>query len=153
MLLIDAVRGIIFYNTGGKKMMKEFIFRGLIAAGFGPIVYGIVIFIIETCGVNAMQDGSMILKAILSTYMMAFICAGASVIWQNERLGLGYSALIHGTVIYISYLITYLLNGWLDHDKIGQFSIIFISGYIIIWLIIFITEKLKAKKLNQQLNK
>ena len=134
-------------------MMKEFIFRGLIAAGFGPIVYGIVIFIIETCGVNAMQDGSMILKAILSTYMMAFICAGASVIWQNERLGLGYSALIHGTVIYISYLITYLLNGWLDHDKIGQFSIIFISGYIIIWLIIFITEKLKAKKLNQQLNK
>jgi uncharacterized membrane-anchored protein len=85
--------------------------------------------------------------------MMAFICAGASVIWQNERLGLGYSALIHGTVIYISYLITYLLNGWLDHDKIGQFSIIFISGYIIIWLIIFITEKLKAKKLNQQLNK
>lgn len=136
-----------------KKMMKEFIFRGLIAAGFGPIVYGIVIFIIETCGVNAMQDGSMILKAILSTYMMAFICAGASIIWQNERLGLGYSALIHGTVIYISYLITYLLNGWLDHDKIGQFSIIFISGYIIIWLIIFITEKLKAKKLNQQLNK
>ena len=136
-----------------KKMMKEFIFRGLIAAGFGPFVYGIVIFIIETCGVNAMQDGSMILKAILSTYMMAFICAGASVIWQNERLGLGYSALIHGTVIYISYLITYLLNGWLDHDKIGQFSIIFISGYIIIWLIIFITEKLKAKKLNQQLNK
>ena len=136
-----------------KKMMKEFIFRGLIAAGFGPIVYGIVIFIIETCGVNAMQDGSMILKAILSTYMMAFICAGASVIWQNERLGLGYSALIHGTVIYISYLITYLLNGWLDHDKIGQFSIIFISGYIIIWLIIFITEKLNAKKLNQQLNK
>lgn len=136
-----------------KKMMKEFVFRGLIAAGFGPIVYGIVIFIIETCGVNAMQDGSMILKAILSTYMMAFICAGASVIWQNERLGLGYSALIHGTVIYISYLITYLLNGWLDHDKIGQFSIIFISGYIIIWLIIFITEKLKAKKLNQQLNK
>ena len=136
-----------------KKMMKEFIFRGLIAAGFGPIVYGIVIFIIETCGVNAMQDDSMILKAILSTYMMAFICAGASVIWQNERLGLGYSALIHGTVIYISYLITYLLNGWLDHDKIGQFSIIFISGYIIIWLIIFITEKLKAKKLNQQLNK
>lgn len=136
-----------------KKMMKEFIFRGLIAAGFGPIVYGIVIFIIETCSVNAMQDGSMILKAILSTYMMAFICAGASVIWQNERLGLGYSALIHGTVIYISYLITYLLNGWLDHDKIGQFSIIFISGYIIIWLIIFITEKLKAKKLNQQLNK
>lgn len=136
-----------------KKMMKEFVFRGLIAAGFGPIVYGIVIFIIETCGVNAMQDGSMILKAILSTYMMAFICAGASIIWQNERLGLGYSALIHGTVIYISYLITYLLNGWLDHDKIGQFSIIFISGYIIIWLIIFITEKLKAKKLNQQLNK
>ena len=136
-----------------KKMMKEFIFRGLIAAGFGPIVYGIVIFIIETCGVNAMQDGSMILKAILSTYMMAFICAGASVIWQNERLGLGYSALIHGTVIYISYLITYLLNGWLDNEKIGLFSIIFISGYIIIWLIIFITEKLKAKKLNQQLNK
>ena len=136
-----------------KKMMKEFILRGLIAAGFGPVVYGIVIFIIEACGVRAMQDGNMIFKAILSTYMMAFICAGASVIWQNERLGLGYSALIHGTIIYITYLITYLLNGWLDNEKIGLFSIIFISGYIIIWLIIFITEKIKAKKLNQQLNK
>lgn len=136
-----------------KKMMKEFILRGLIAAGFGPVVYGIVIFIIEACGVRAMQDGDMIFKAILSTYMMAFICAGASVIWQNERLGLGYSALIHGTIFYITYLITYLLNGWLDNGKIGLFSIIFISGYIIIWLIIFITEKIKAKKLNQQLNK
>ena len=128
-----------------KKMIKEFILRGLIAAGFGPVVYGIVIFIIEVCGVRAMQDGDMIFKAILSTYMMAFICAGASVIWQNERLGLGYSALIHGTIIYITYLITYLLNGWLANGKIGLFSIIFISGYIIIWLIIFITEKIKER--------
>ena len=136
-----------------KKMMKEFIFRGLVAAGFGPVIYGVVIFIIEVCGVRAMQSGDMILKAILSTYMMAFICAGSSVIWQNERLGLGFSALIHGTIIYISYLITYLLNGWLDNGKIGLFSIFFISGYIIIWLIILITEKIKAKKLNQQLNK
>ncbi len=134
-----------------KKMMKDFCLRGLVAAGFGPIAYGIVILVIELCGVDTMQNGVVIFKAIISTYLMGFVCAGLSAIWQNERLGLGLAILIHGTSLYLLYLITYLVNGWILTKNILIFSIIFILGYLLVWLVIYLIEKVRAKKFNQQL--
>lgn len=134
-----------------KKMMKDFCLRGLVAAGFGPIVYGIVILVIELCGVDTMQNGVVIFKAIISTYLMGFVCAGLSAIWQNERLGLGLAILIHGTSLYLLHLFTYLVNGWILTKSILIFSIIFILGYLLVWLVIYLIEKVRAKKFNQQL--
>ena len=51
-------------------------------------------------------------------------------IYQIERLPLMVAILIHGSVLYISYLVTYLLNDWLDWGvmPIVVFSAIFLVG-------------------------
>lgn len=136
-----------------KKIVSKFFMRGLMASGFGPLVYGIVMLILYLCNVETTSSGMDIFKGIISTYLLAFMVAGFTVIWEIERLGLGFAILIHGTVLYICYLLMYLINNWIGKDltSIGIFSAIFVGGYVIIWIIIFITEKIKAKKLNKNL--
>ena len=61
--------------------------------------------------------------------------------------------LVHGGVLYISYLGTYLLNNWLDFGvlPIVVFSAIFVVGYIVIWAIIYSIIKRNTAKLNKML--
>ncbi|MBP3451277.1 MAG: DUF3021 domain-containing protein, partial [Agathobacter sp.] len=63
--------------------------------------------------------------------------------------------LIHGVVLYVSYLITYLLNDWLERDvtPIFYFSVIFILFYLLIWLIIYSTTKRDTEKVNEMLKR
>jgi len=74
-------------------------------------------------------------------------------IYQIERLPLMVAILIHGSVLYISYLGTYLLNDWLDWSimPIVVFSAIFVVGYIVIWAIIYSIIKRNTNKLNEML--
>ena len=57
--------------------------------------------------------------AILSLSIMAFIIAGSSIVWEIERIGLGFSSLIHGTLLYSCYLTVYLLNSWIPKQLIS----------------------------------
>lgn len=135
-----------------KKHIKEFCLRGMAFGGFGPLVYGIVMLIIYLCGDNTAIDGLIIFKGVLSTYLLGFICAGVSIVWNIDKLGIGFAILIHGSALYISYLLTYLINGWLGNNNgILIFSIVFILGYVLVWLVIYIIEKCKAKKLTRNL--
>ena len=61
--------------------------------------------------------------------------------------------LIHGSVLYVSYLGTYLINDWLDFGVIPiiVFSAIFVVGYIVIWAIIYSIIKRNTAKLNEML--
>ena len=61
--------------------------------------------------------------------------------------------LIHGSVLYISYLGTYLLNDWLVWGvmPIVVFSAIFVVGYVVIWAIIYSITKRSTEKLNEML--
>ena len=61
--------------------------------------------------------------------------------------------LIHGGILYISYLVTYLLNDWLDFGvmPIVVFTAIFVVGYIVIWAIIYSIIKRNTAKLNKML--
>ena len=90
-----------------KKIVSKFFMRGLMASGFGPLVYGIVMLILYLCNVETTSFGIDIFKGIISTYLLAFMVAGFTVIWEIERLGLGFAILIHGTVLYICYLLMY----------------------------------------------
>ena len=135
-----------------KKYLKEFCLRGMAFGGFGPLIYGIVMLIINLSGVDTTIDGLIVFKGVLSTYLLGFICAGVSIVWNIEKLGIGFAILIHGSALYISYLLTYLINGWLGNNNgILIFSIAFILGYVLIWLIIYVIEKCRAKKLNRTL--
>ena len=136
-----------------KKYIKDFVIRGLMAMGGGPLVYGIVMFILYLCNVDTTVDGVAIFKSIISLSIMAFIIAGSSVVWQIDRLGLGFASLIHGSLLYVCYLTVYLLNNWIKKEIIPfiVFTAIYIVTYTLIWLIVYLTEKHKAKKLNQSL--
>ena len=61
--------------------------------------------------------------------------------------------LIHGTVLYVGYLCTYLINDWLDIGMIPiiVFTAIFVVGYIVIWAIIYSMIRGKTAKLNEML--
>ena len=76
-----------------------------------------------------------------------------NVIYQIERLPLMVAILIHGGVLYISYLATYLLNGWLEWGvtPILVFSGIFVVGYFAVWAIIYSIIKRNTEKLNEVL--
>ncbi len=133
-----------------KKYILEFIRRGLIASGLGPIVLAILYLIlqheaaIETLTVNEVCLG------IFSLFALAFVAGGMNVIYQIERLPLMVAILIHGVVLYISYLGTYLLNDWLELGAIPilVFSGIFIVGYLAIWAIIYSIIQKRTEKLN-----
>jgi cytochrome c oxidase assembly factor CtaG len=61
--------------------------------------------------------------------------------------------LIHGGVLYIGYLGTYLFNNWIDFSVLAivVFSAIFVVGYVVIWAIIYSIIKRNAAKLNKML--
>ena len=133
-----------------KKIVLEFFRRGLIASGFGPIVLAILYLIlkhqanVETLTVNQVCLG------IFSLSALAFIAGGMNVVYQIERLPLMVAILIQGVVLYITYLVTYLINDWLEMGAtpILVFSGIFILGYLAIWAIIYVIIKKRTERLN-----
>ena len=76
-------------------------------------------------------------------------------IYMVERLSVFSAALIHGLALYVVYISVYLTNGWLKSQlvAIAVFTGIFILGYGITWLAIYICTKNLAKRLNLTLNK
>jgi len=138
-----------------KKNVCVFFRRGLIACGFGPIVLAILYLILQRQGVMQTLTVNEVCLGIVSLSALAFIVGGMNVLYQIERLPLMVAILIHGSVLYISYLATYLLNGWLEWGitPILVFSGIFVLGYLAIWAVIYFITKKRTEKLNEILKK
>lgn len=136
-----------------KQFSLEFLRRGLVACGFGPVVLAILYLILqksaglETLTVNEVCTG------ILSLTALAFIAGGLNALYQLERLPLMAAILIHGCVLYLGYLVTYLVNDWLEFGTtpILVFSGIFVVGYLAIWAIIYCIIKRRTARLNEML--
>ena len=138
-----------------KKFVLDFVRRGLIAAGIGPIVLAIVYLILQhSADVNTLTVHE-VCSGIFSLTTLAFIAGGMNAIYQVERMPLMTAILIHGGILYIGYLGTYLLNDWLDFGVIPimVFTAIFVVGYIVIWAIIYSIIKRNTAKLNEMLKK
>ena len=133
-----------------KKIVLEFIRRGLIASSFGPIVLAILYLILQNQAAVETLTVNEVCLGIFSLSALAFIAGGMNVIYQIERIPLMVAILIQGVVLYISYLGTYLLNDWLEWGTIPilVFSGIFVVGYVVIWVIIYSIIKRKTQKLN-----
>ena len=93
-----------------KKAVLEFIRRGFIACGFGPLVLAIFYLILQRQAAVQTLTVNQVCLGIFSLYALAFIAGGMNVIYQIERLPLMVAILIHGGVLYVSYLATYLIN-------------------------------------------
>ena len=80
------------------KHLRLFLHRGLIFGGFGPIIIGIVFMFIELGGTQLSLGGGEVLLAIFSTYVLAFVQAGASVF---NQMGTMFGNGIVGTIVFI----------------------------------------------------
>lgn len=134
-----------------KKFLLDFLRRGLTAWGFGPLVLAVLYLTlpIETLTPQQVSMGIFTLSAL------AFIAGGMNAIYQIERLPLMVAILIHGGVLYLSYLATYLLNNWLEWGPVPVlvFTGIFVVGYLAIWAVIYSIIKRNTEKINKVLKK
>lgn len=138
-----------------KTFILEFLRRGIIALGIGPIVLAIVYLILKQSAAIETLTVDQVCIGIFSLSALAFIAGGMNAVYQIERLPLMVAILIHGCVLYISYLGTYLLNDWLDFGVVPfiVFSAAFVVGYIVIWAIIYFIIKRNTAKLNEGLKR
>ena len=136
------------------KCVKNYLQRGIAFGGFGPIVMGIVFAILYAAGVDVRLNGVEILIAIVSTYVLAFVQAGASVFNQIESWSIAKRMGIHFASLYVVYIACYLINSWLPFswEVILLFTAIFVGVYLIVWITVALITRGISKKLNNSLN-
>ena len=135
------------------RYVKSFFHRGLMFGGFGPIICGIIFCIISLNNNDFSVDGKQIMIAVLSTYILAFVHAGASVFNQIDEWPVAKSLLFHLGSLYVVYTVCYLLNSWIPFDfkVILIFTVCFVLLYLLIWFCVYIAVKSAEKYLNSKL--
>lgn len=136
-----------------RKFVMEFLRRGMTACGLGPIVLALIYLILQhSAAVETLPVGQVCI-GIFSISALAFIAGGMNAVYQIEQLPLMAAILIHGIVLYISYLVTYLLNDWLEWGMapVLIFTGIFVVGYLLIWAIIYFVIRRNTEKINELL--
>lgn len=136
-----------------KKVALEFLRRGVMSCGVGPIILAVLYLILHHNGVVENVSVKELCVGIFSLTALAFVAGGINALYQLERLPLMAAILIHGSVLYVSYLMTYLVNGWLEWGRVPVlvFTGIFVVGYLVIWAVIYFVIKRKTKNLNKML--
>lgn len=135
------------------KYLKDFLLRGMMFGGFGPIVLGIIYFILSKTLNDFSLGGTEALLAIVSTYLLAFVQAGASVFNQIEHWPIAKSMLCHFATLYFAYSLCYVANTWIPFEwsVIAIFTAIFVAVYLVIWTVVYFFVKVTSKKLNSEL--
>ena len=138
-----------------KRFISEFVLRGLTAMGLGPVVLAIVYLILKHAAAIDTLTVNQVCVGIFSLSALAFVAGGMNAIYKIERIPLMMAILIHGGLLYVGYLGTYLLNDWLDLGVIPiiVFTAIFVVGYVVIWAVIYSIVRRNAAKLNEMLKK
>ena len=136
-----------------KKHALEFIRRGLMACGLGPVILAVLYLILQKQSGLQVLSVNQVCRGIFSLTALAFIAGGMNVVYHIERLPLMAAILLHGGVLYGSYLAVYLLNGWLKWGAapILVFTLIFVVGYFAIWAVIYSVTNRRTKRLNETL--
>ena len=136
-----------------KKHIGEFFRRGIAACGLGPLILAVIYLILQAHGLLETLTVNEVCIGILSLSALAFIAGGMNFIYRIEQLPLMVAILIHGSVLYVSYLGTYLVNNWLEWGAMPVlvFSGFFVIGYLVIWAVIYSITKRNTAQLNQKL--
>ena len=136
-----------------RDMIMDFLRRGVTACGIGPLVLVVLYMVFKHNGVVESLTVNEVAVGILSLSALAFIAGGMNFVYRVERLPLVAAILIHGVVLYVSYLLTYLVNGWIEKSfvPIAVFTAIFIGGFVAIWVVIYMVMRARTKSLNEKL--
>ena len=137
-----------------KKYIKEFLLRGMMFGGFGPIILGIVYLVLSYTIDDFSLNGIEVFTAIISVYLLAFIHAGASIFNQIEGWGIAKSLLNHLSTLYIAYSLCYIINSWIPFEwtVLLIFTLVFLAVYFVVWFIVYFCVKATSKKFNKSLN-
>lgn len=135
------------------KYVKEFLHRGLMFGGFGPIIFGIIVFIVSKTTENFILEAGEVFIGIVSIYLLAFVHAGASVFNQIEHWSIGKSLLCHLSTLYVAYCLCYVANTWIPFEPkiLLIFTAIFMVIYFVVWGIVYFSIKATSKKFNAKL--
>ena len=133
-----------------KRYILDFMRRGVTACGFGPLILAVIYLILRQNGIVQMLTVEEVCLGIFTLSALAFIAGGMNILYQIERLPLMVAILIHGGVLYVGYLVTYLVNGWLEKSvvQILVFSGIFVLGYLAIWAVIYAIIRHRTAQIN-----
>lgn len=136
-----------------KKYLIAFLKRGLMCSVGGPVILAIVYGCLGITEAVTSLSPQEVCLGILSASVMAFIASGITMIYQIEQLPLATKILVHGGVLYLDYLVMYVLNSWIPRDLsgIGIFTAIFVAGYGVVWLVVYLTIKYKTDQINKKL--
>lgn len=137
-----------------KQFLKEFFLRGLMVSSGGPLVLAIIYGITGATNSITSLSPNEVCLGILSLILLAMFAGGMTAIYQVEQLPLPLAILIQGTGLYLAYILIYLINGWLQSQLVPilVFTLIFVAGYAVIWLLIYLITKAKANQLNKKLH-
>ena len=135
-----------------RQVIREFFRRGLVACGFGPLILAAVYLILQQAGLQTLTVQEVCV-GIISLWGLAFLAGGMNVVYQIERLPLMGAILMHGLVLYVGYLVTYLINDWLPWGMtpVLVFTAIFVLGYLAVWAVIYTVTKQNTAKVNEML--
>ena len=136
-----------------KQFIKNFMFRGALFCGLGPVIAAVVYIFLSANGTVTTVPVSAYIQEIFTSTLMAFIAAGISAVYTVEKLALPLAGLIQGSVLLLDYLSIYLLNGWLKPSltAIVIFIVIFIAVFASIWLIIYKSVQRQIEKFNKSI--
>lgn len=135
------------------KYVKEFLHRGLMFGGFGPVILGIIYWILSVRIADFEISGFDIFLGIASTYLLAFVQAGVSVFNQIEHWSLPKSMLLHFLTLFVAYSLCYIGNTWIPFDPkvIAVFFAIFVAVYFAVWITVYLSVKATSKKFNAKI--
>lgn len=135
------------------KHLKNFLHRGLIFGGLGPIILGIIFLCIDLGGTDLNLGGGDVLLAIVSTYLIAFVQAGASVFNQIEEWPITKSLLCHFSSLFAVYSFAYIVNAWIPFEPLVLliFCLIFALIYFTVWITVYLCVRAHTKRLNSRL--
>lgn len=136
-----------------KKYFKDFLLRGLVSMGFGPIILSIVYGIFGLCRVVDKLAVNDVVLGFLSITALAFLCGGMTVVYQIEEIGISKAITLHGIALYVAYAVVYITNNWLKDGLIPflVFTVIFVIGYALVWLVIYLITKRGTDSLNKKI--
>lgn len=136
-----------------KKYFKDFVLRGLVSMGFGPIILSIVYGILGLCRVVDKLAVNDVVLGFLSITTLAFLCGGMTVVYQIEEIGISKAITLHGIALYVAYAVVYITNNWLKDGIIPFliFTVIFVAGYALVWLVIYLITKRGTDSLNKKI--
>ena len=141
------------HSSTTTRPVRDFFLRGLLFGGFGPVIAGIVYLVLHFTLKDLALTGLQVFTVIVSTYLLAFVHAGASVFNQIESWPLAKSTLCHFGLLYVAYVLCYVINSWIPFEPLvlGIFTAIFAVGYAVIWLAVYVSIRVTVKRLNRSL--